>query len=427
MTRAELEALQVRKLSSGLRYALRANRFLQGKFATVNILRLCQLLDAGQRDALGALPFTTKAELLADQEAYPPYGSNLSDPLARYVRLHQTSGTSGRPMRWLDTKENWDWLMGCWELIYQAVGIEPEDRFFFPFSFGPFLAFWAGFEGASRRGNFVLAGGGTTTPARLRLILENNITVVACTPTYALRLAEVAAAENIDLAQSPVRSLILAGEPGASIPATRARIESAFGARVYDHCGMTEIGSLGIEFEEFPLKLFLLETEAIAEFIDPATGDPVAEGELGELVLTNLGRWGSPLIRYRTGDLVRWRADVAPKGHPYVYLDGGILGRTDEMFWVRGNSVYPSAVEALIRGVEGVAEFALEAVEGDGGTELYIQVEPVPTCSDPAMLAKTVSKVIQDRLHFRAMTRAVEPGALPRFELKARRFTRRQK
>lgn len=427
MTRAELEALQVRKLSSGLRYALRANRFLQGKFATVNILRLCQQLDAGQRDALGALPFTTKAELLADQEAHPPYGSNLSDPLNRYVRLHQTSGTSGRPMRWLDTKENWDWLMGCWELIYQAVGIEPDDRFFFPFSFGPFLAFWAGFEGASRRGNFVLAGGGTTTPARLRLILENNITVVACTPTYALRLAEVAAAENIDLAQSSVRALILAGEPGASIPATRARIEASFGARVFDHCGMTEIGSLGIEFEEFPLKLFLLETEAIAEFIDPTTGDPVAEGELGELVLTNLGRWASPLIRYRTGDLVRWRADVAPAGYPYVYLDGGILGRTDEMFWVRGNSVYPSAVEALIRGVDGVAEFALEAVEGDGGTELFIQVEPVPTYSDPEMLAKTVSKVIQDRLHFRAVTRPVEPGALPRFELKARRFTRRQK
>lgn len=426
MTRAELENLQLRKLASGLRSALESNVFLRNRCAHVDVDHLCQRLDAGDKAALALIPFTTKAELLADQLANPPYGSNLTEPLANYVRLHQTSGTSGRPMRWLDTKENWEWLMGCWELIYQAVQVRPEDRFFFPFSFGPFLAFWAAFEGASRRGNFVLAGGGTTTPARLNLIRENRISVIACTPTYALRLVEVASEEGIDLRQTDVRALILAGEPGASIPATRRRIQDAFAARVFDHCGMTEIGSLGIEFADLPEKLFLLETEAIAEFIDPSTGKPIPEGELGELVLTNLGRWGSPLIRYRTGDLVRWRADVAPEGYPFVYLDGGILGRTDEMFWVRGNSVYPSAVEAIVREIDGVAEFALDAVEDDGGTQLSIRLEPTPDVKDPARLSRLVTKAIQDRLHFRAETELVSPGTLPRFELKARRFSRRK-
>src|SRR5262249_40288293 len=154
-------------------------------------------------------------------------------------------------------------------------------------------------------------------------LLDNEVTVVLCTPTYALRLAEVARDEQIDLAASSVRALIVAGEPGGSIPATRQRIESAWGARVFDHYGMTEIGALGIECPEHPAGLHLLETECIAEVIDPETAGLVPPGQVGELVLTNLGRLGSPLIRYLTGDLVKIDPKPCPCGRSFMRLDGG--------------------------------------------------------------------------------------------------------
>src|SRR5260221_9881753 len=159
---------------------------------------------------LAAIPFTTKAELAADQIAHLPYGSNLTYSPERYCRLHQTSGTSsGRPMRWLDTPESWNWLLGCWEAIYAGLALRPGDVFFFPFSFGPFLGFWTAFEAAARSGYLVLPGGGLTSTARLRFLLEHQATIVCCTPTYALHLAELAAADGIDLAGSPGRMLIV--------------------------------------------------------------------------------------------------------------------------------------------------------------------------------------------------------------------------
>jgi phenylacetate-CoA ligase len=181
---------------------------------------------------LPRLPFTAKDELLQDQAAHPPYGTNLVRPVSAYVRLHQTSGTTtGKPLRWLDTPKTWDWMLRCWQTIYDAVGVTAADRFFFPFSFGPFLGFWAAFEGAARRGCLVLPGGGANSAARLHFLLENSATVLCSTPTYALRLVEVAHEEKLDLTSSSVRLLILAGEPGANIPATRKLIEAGWGAR----------------------------------------------------------------------------------------------------------------------------------------------------------------------------------------------------
>ncbi|QDU64682.1 Phenylacetate-coenzyme A ligase [Planctomycetes bacterium Pan216] len=419
MTREQLRALQWQKLSTGLDRLFASNAFYREKFARSGIARE----DIKGWDDFQRLPFTTKKELAADQEANPIYGTNLTEPRDSYVRLHQTSGTTGRRLRWLDTPESWGWILKCWEQIYDAVGIDANDRFFFPFSFGPFIGFWAAFEGASRIGRFVLPGGGLTTNARLQLMLDNGITIVLATPTYALRMAEVAEEEGIDLAHSKVRGLILAGEPGANIPATRQRLEQAWGARLYDHSGMTEIGSIGIEYDELPGHLVLLEDQVIAEVLDPRTLQPVEDGELGELVLTTLGRWGSPLIRYRTADAVRPSWQFRPGGKPFVALDGGILGRIDDMIWVKGNNVYPSAIEGLVREFDEVAEFAIEARELSSGTRLVICIEPKPSVANGPALLASIARMIQDRFYFRPdVVLAEEP--LPRFELKGRRFRR---
>jgi phenylacetate-CoA ligase len=310
------------------------------------------------------------------------------------------------------------------------VGLTPEDRLCFPFSFGPFIGFWAAFEGANRLGNLCLGGGGMSSQQRLSLIADNQATVLCCTPTYALRLAEVAAEQGTDLATGSVRMLIVAGEPGGSIPSIRSRIESAWGARVIDHWGMTEIGALGVECAENPGGLHILESECIAEIVDPETLEPASSDahgvRRGELVITNLGRLGSPLIRYRTGDLVESDPEPCACGRALLRLKGGILGRADDMITIRGNNVFPSSVEAILREFDQLIEFRIEVRTERSMHQILFQLEPRPELSDTEAsdLASRVKNTIKDRLNFHPEVQLVEPNSLPRFELKGRRFFR---
>ncbi len=419
--RDQIEALQSRRLVEMLAAIIPRNRFWTTKYAQANVdVATIQ----GLQD-LCKLPLTNKQELVDTQIQQPPYGANLSFPSTRYRRLHQTSGTTGRPMRWLDTKDSWDWIMECWRQIYLLAGLTADDRLFFPFSFGPFIGFWAAFEGACRLDNFCIAGGGMSTPIRLQAMIENEATVVCCTPTYALRMAEEAERLGIDLQETSVRMLIVAGEPGGAIPATRARIEKAWDARVIDHWGMTEIASLGVESQDRPGGLYLLETECIAEILDPETLQPVPKGELGELVITNLGRIGSPLIRYRTRDLVKACIEQDPTGRQLTWLEGGILGRSDDMVIVRGNNVFPSSIEAVIREVPEVAEFRITVKTIRSMQELCITIEPVAAIpTTVAELTTRVQDTLRQRLGFTCEVTAAAPGELPRFEMKSRRLYR---
>jgi len=370
---------------------------------------------------LARLPFLTKRELINDQREHPPYGEILTYPLERYRRLHQTSGTtSGKALCWLDTHESWEWLLDCWGKIFSLIGLTEKDRVFFPFSFGPFLGFWTAFEAATRAGCLCIPGGGMTSTARLRFLIDHDATVVFCTPTYALHLAELADKEGIDLANSSVRAVVVAGEPGGSIPATRERIESVWGARVFDHYGMTELGPVAVETLATPRSLALLGDHYIAEVVDPDSPDPVAAGQIGELVLTNLGRASCPLIRYRTGDLVLQRA--AAPGSTY-FIEGGILGRTDDMIHLRGNNLYASAVEAVVRRFAEVAEFRIVIDQSGPLADLRIEIEPA-LASQGGGLAEAVGRAVRDELLFRVEVVAVAPGTLPRFEMKARRIQR---
>jgi phenylacetate-CoA ligase len=419
LDRPVLADLQAERLRALLAEVLPGNQFYARKFAEAGL----RPQDVQTPADLARLPFTTKEELTADQEANPPYGSVHTYPVEDYSRLHQTSGTKGRPLRWLDTPASWDRVVGCWEMIYEVVGLTRDDRLFFAFSFGPFLGFWSAFDAAQRLGALCLSGGGMTSRARLDCLLQNGTTVVLCTPTYALRLAEVAREAGIDLKAGRVRALIVAGEPGGSIPATRARIEEAWGARVFDHCGLTEVGPVGVECRENPAGLHILESEYLAEVIDPSTTGPLAVGQIGELVLTSLGRPGSPVIRYRTGDLVRVDPRPCPCGRALLRLEGGILGRADDMVHVRGNNVYPTALEAVIRRFAELAEYRVEVDQSGPLTALRIEVEPGREEWGPT-LVEQVDRAIRDELLFRAEVRAVAPGSLPRFEMKAQRVIR---
>jgi phenylacetate-CoA ligase len=371
---------------------------------------------------LEALPFTTKAELVADQAANPPWGTALSEPLSRYTRYCQTSSTTGQPLRWIDTNESWQWLLECWKAVYRAARVGPGDRVLFPFSFGPFLGFWAAFDAGSQLGAHCVPGGGMSSPLRLSLIEALAVTVVCCTPTYALHLAEVAAGEGLRLSESRVRVVIVAGEPGGSIPATRSRIEQAWGARVIDHHGLTEVGPLSFECWEAPGFLHLNEGRFLCEVLDPESLRPVPDGSRGELVVTSLGRSASPVLRYRTNDIVVRRREPCPCGRTWVRLEGGILGRDDDMVNVRGVNVYPAAIEAVVRAFPEVVEFRSTVSRRHEMRSLSVEIEPAPGQGDGSALAALVGRRLREALGLSVPVLVVEPMGLPRFEMKARRF-----
>ncbi len=368
---------------------------------------------------------TSKAEIVADQRRHPPYGSNLTYPMERYVRYSQTSGTTGEPMRWLDTAPSWDWMLDHWIRVFEAASVGRDDRVFFPFSFGAFLGFWTAFDAAVKMGCMTIPGGGMSSLARLRALADNSATAMCCTPTYAIRLAEVAAGEGLDLGELALAKIIVAGEPGGSVRAVREHIASLWpGARVFDHHGMTEVGPVSFPNPDFPGVLHVLEGSYVAEVVEPASGRPVAPGEIGELLLTTLGRHGSPLLRYHTGDLVKPSSrGAAQLGVPELALEGGILARTDDMVVVRGVNLFPSAVEEVIRGESGVAEFQIELTASGPLAEVRVRLEPRPGV-DAARLARRLETALRLAFALRIPVEPVAHGSLPRFELKAKRWRR---
>jgi len=416
-SREQLAERQLERLRGLLAVVNASNPFYRAKLAAAG---LHAADDLGTLADLRRLPFTTKHELVADQEAHPLFGSNLSFPLEQYIKYHQTSGTTGRPLRWLDTEASWAWWLRCWSAVYRAAGVGAGDRVFFAFGFGPFVGFWSAFEAARLAGATSDPGSGLSSEQRLKLLIDTRATVLVCTPTYALHLAEVAQRSGIDLARSAVRVTLHAGEPGASIPSTRQRIEDAWGAQCFDHTGATEVGATGFSCAARD-GVHLNEAEFIFEVIDPHTQQPANEGEL---VVTNLGRHGMPVIRYRLGDAVRLQEDACACGRTFARISGGVTGRVDDMVTVRGVNVFPSAIETIVRQFPMIVEFQSEVTRAAELDALAIRIEVQAGAHEN--IARELAHRVQQQLGLRPEVSVAESGSLPRFELKARRFTDRR-
>lgn len=408
-TRAALDAAKLERLRGLLREVIPANAFYAAKLGGV-----APHLES--LDDLAALPFTTKEELVAGSLSGLP--ANLTFPPERYVRCHRTSGTHGRPMPVFDTASDWVWWMECWDAILGRADVGPGDRVLVASSFGPFLGFWSGFDGVVARGAMAIPSGGMSSLARLDLARALSATVLMATPSYALHLAEVAAEAKIDLASLPIRTVIVAGEPGGSIPAVRERIGLAWDAAVLDHAGASEVGPWGVG-DAHGRYLEVLEPWFHAEFLLPGAGRAARPGELAELVLTTLGRAGAPVIRYRTGDLVRpsWPSDEerAAGASGWVRLEGGIVGRADDMLVVRGVNVFPGALDGILRSFPEVVEYRVAVRSRASLDDIDVEIED--RLDDPARVARE----FQVRLGLRVNVRTVPVGTLPRFEGKGRR------
>jgi phenylacetate-CoA ligase len=417
--RDRLRALQLEKLRVLVRQIFGRNRFYTRKWNAAGI-------DPTEIQSLGdfqKLPFTYKSELVSAQEEAPPFGTNATFALDAYTRVHQTSGTTGTPMRVVDTPESWDWWGYCWGHVLKGAGVTSADRVFLPFSFGPFIGFWAAVEGAKRVGAMMIPGGGWDSIQRLLMMRELGATVVCCTPTYALRLAEVAREEHFDMRTLSVRTLIHAGEPGANVARTKARIEEAWNAKCFDHAGASEVGAHSFECDLQPGGIHLIESEFIAEVVDRQTGKEAHAGQTGELVITNLGRPGFPVIRYRTGDLVRLNLTPCDCGRTFARFDGGLLGRSDDMVTIRGVNVYPTAIENVIRQFGSVDEFQVTVTSVHEMHQLEVEIEVV-SGNDIEHVRTRVEQAIYHALSLRPTVKVAKPGTLTHFEMKARRFRR---
>ncbi len=402
----QLAAHQLSRINSLLSEILPHNRFYSQQLGSLE-------LPLESLEQFAEFPFTFKDQLLGDHDG-TGFASNLTYPIDQYCRFHRTSGTRGKPMVVLDTARDWQWWIDAWQYVYDVAEISSVDRLVMAFSFGPFIGFWSAFDAAVARGALVCPTGGFSTLARIELIRSTQATAILCTPSYALHMAEVAAENQIDAAALPVDRILVAGEPGGSIPSVRDRIQTLWDARVIDHSGASEVGPWGY-CDPQGRGIYVNEGEFIAEFLSVETGEPSGEGELSELVLTTLGRLGSPVIRYRTGDLVRptWNDDQPCQ---FVLLEGGVLGRTDDMMIIRGVNIFPSSIEQILRSFPEIVEYRMTVLKRGAMDELLIEIE------DRLGQPGRVEDELQVRLGLRVKVELVDIGSLPRFEAKGKRF-----
>lgn len=425
LPREELRALQLAKLRHVVEWAERRSPHYRQRFAEAGFTS-AQLRTWSD---IERIPFLTRDEWMRSQQECPPYGALPVTGPENAIRVHTTSGTSGRtPLRALDSRKDWAWAAEMWCYALWAAGVRPRDVGYVAFGYGSFIGFWGLHNGLEKLGALTVPGGAQTTPQRVRQIIDFGATVVASTPTYALRMAQEAEAMGVDLRSSPVHTVMLSGEPAGSIPETKAIIEERWGAKAFDTAGMTEVSTIFMfEPAEQPGACHIIEDHFIEQVVDPVTGHEVGYGERGERVCTSFGRSTTPLLRYRTADMVvKIPAGTTTSGRTWDLYQGGIIGRVDDMKLVRGTNVYPGAVEAIVRGFDGIDEFQIRIERQDDRDEISLLVDTAESMSEATWVglsARLSAELADAHEGLRFLVERTPTGALPRFELKAKRLT----
>ena len=425
LLREDLKRLQLHKLQRLTEFAYANSPFHRAKFDAAGF----QPEQLRTLDDLRRIPYMTREDWMASIGATPLFGNLTTTDHAHAIRYHLTSGTSGRtPIRVLDSMKDWEWIAEMWCYGFWGFGVRPEDIVYFAFGYGSFIGFWGAHYACEKIGALVIPGGAQTTEQRVKQIVEMGVTTVCSTPTYALRMWQQATEMGIDLARdSKVSKVLLSGEPAGSIPAVKRQLEEAWGAKCGDTAGMTEVGTIMIfECANQPGGTHIIEDHYIEEVINPATGEPVGYGELGERVVTSFGRGFIPVLRYRTKDMVlkvpHTACDCGRTGDIY---EGGIRGRWDDMKLIRGTNVYPRAVEAIVREHDAVDEFQIYIWRAeDIRDEITIKVELKPGREGewPQVRDDLARELSAAHENLRFNIERMEVGSLPRFELKAKRL-----
>ncbi|MFZ1120417.1 MAG: AMP-binding protein [Candidatus Binataceae bacterium] len=380
-------------------------------------------------DDLRRLPMMTRDEWVASQTKKPLWGDLIAATPRNAIRYHLTSGSTGRqPLRALDSTRDWEWISEMWCYGAWGFGVRPDDVVYFAFGYGSFIGFWGAHYGCEKIGALVVPGGAQTTERRIEQIVELGVTTIFSTPTYALRLWQEAVAMGVDPAASKVDKVIVSGEPAGSIPAMKRQLERGWGAKCGDTAGMTEIGTIfAFECAEQPGGTHIIEDHMYEEVINPASGEPVKYGELGERVVTSFGRGLMPLIRYRSGDIVmRVPHSNCRCGRTTDIYEGGIRGRFDDMKLIRGTNVYPRAVESIVREHDSIDEFQIYVWHDENNIRdeitVRLELKPASQIGWPELSERLRKDLAGAHEGLRFNLELMPAGSLPRYELKARRL-----
>lgn len=422
MSREQIELQQLERFRERMAYVYDQSPMYRRKYDQAGI----KPSDIKTLSDISRVPFTVKEELLESQEKNPPWGDFFCVPPEDGVRVFQTTGTTGTPLKVMLNKKDWtEHFYEQFMHFMNAYGIKRSDILYVPFGYGLYIAWW-GFQAAlEQAGVMIVPGGAQSSKERVKNIFNWNATAICGTPTYLLHLGEVAKKMGITLADSQVAVVVAAGEPGANVPSTKKIIEDTYGANCYDDIGSSEISNFGFECI-FQNGTHVNENMFYAECLDSITLKPVKDGEVGELVLSNLCTETMPLLRYRMKDLVKFNRKACKCGRTFLRLDGGILGRSDDMFQFGGVNVFPSAIENLIRKVDNFSnEYQIVVPKKENRKRIIIRVEPVSDKVSQKEMQDSVDRFIEDfkySIMFTPVVEVSEPGELPRYEGKAKRL-----
>jgi len=423
LAQEKLRDLQLKKFKKIFQWAYDHSKFHRSLYDKAGI----KPDDVRSFDDVRRVPTVEKSMMRDVQRKDPfPYGDALCVPIEEVSNFRQTSGTTGQPVYQPDTWQDWEWWAECWSFILWAQSYRPTDRVFIPFGYNIFVAFWAGHYAAEKIGAEVVPGGVLDTQARILKIQELKCTAMMATPTYVLGMADTARTKmGIDPASLTINKITCAGEPGASIPTTKKRMEEAWGAKVYDHAGATEIGAWCYECDEQPGGLHVNEALFLVETQDPDTGEYIEQpGRRGKMIITALDRLGQPCVRFDSKDVIEWSADPCPCGRTFRVIKGGVIGRADDITKVKGVLLSPSAIEEVVRGIEGLSDEFEVVVDKVGDIDrITLKIEIVKGREGER---QRIEAELKDQLRLKTNLGYVlefhDYGTLPRYDVKAKRF-----
>lgn len=419
----KIELLQLKKFKEIFSWAYEHSKFYHKLYSEAGI----EPGDIRTFDDIRRVPKIEKSMMRDIQGKDPfPYGDILCVPLEEVTEYRQTSGTTGQPVYQADTWQDWEHSTEAYAYALYAQGYRARDRIFLPFGYNIFIAFWAYHYAGEKLGCEVIPGGVLNTEARILKMQELKATAMGATPTYVLGMAETA---RTKLGLDPpkdlyIRTITVAGEPGGSIPATRKRMEEAWGAKVYDQVGSTEIGHWGWECR-YQAGLHVNEALFLVEIEDVDTGKPITEpGKKGKMVVTSFNRMAQPCIRFDVKDVIQWNPRQCECGRTFRLLDGGIMGRADDITKVKGVLLSPTAIEEVVRDIPQLSnEYQVVVTKKGDIDDITLKVEILP---EYASQADTIRATLVDQLRLKTNLgyniEFHEYESLPRSQAKSRRF-----
>lgn len=412
MPREALEKLQLERLQKTVRHCMNAE-FYREKFAELGITPD----DIQSLDDVRRLPFTTKEDL---RDHYP-FGLSCV-PMRECTRLHSSSGTTGNPTVVLHTQKDLDEWANAVARCLWMVGSRPDDVFQNSAGYGMFTA-GLGFQyGAERVGMLTVPAAAGNTTRQIKFIKDFGTTVLHAIPSYASRIYEVMKEEGVDPRRdTKLRVLCIGAEPHSE--EQRRRIEQDLGVKAYNSYGISEMMGPGVAFEcEEQNGLHIWEDYFIVEIIDPVTLEPVAEGEIGELVITTINREAMPLLRYRTRDLTRLLPGTCPCGRSHRRL-ARLQGRSDDMIILKGVNIFPIQIEKILLKFKELSSDYLITIETtDSGDVMTVEVELNQLFADDykqlLTLEKTIARQLKDEILITPKIRLVQKGTLAKSDEK---------